>query len=89
MDILEKLSERWSGREYPFLIHSSGSFRFNEVANQQRVDLSEVKIGELLPILNNSFPISLSEFIKKSMDLIIPSIASSIKVISLAIEPLL
>ena len=34
MDILNKLKERWSGIEYPFLMHSKGELRFSEIAEQ-------------------------------------------------------
>ena len=52
MDILEKLYDRWSGVDYPFLIHSNGSLRFSEVANQQNVDLSEVKSGDVVALID-------------------------------------
>ena len=39
MDIIRKLSETMDGIDYPFLIHANGSLKFDEVANQQHVDL--------------------------------------------------
>ena len=42
MNILDKLSERWIGINHPFLIHANGSLRFDEVASQQHIDLSEI-----------------------------------------------
>ena len=59
MDILEKLSERWNGIDYPFLIHASGSLRFDEVANQQHVDLSEVKSGDVVALIGDFDPLSI------------------------------
>lgn len=51
MDILKKLTKRWSGIDYPFLIHANGPLKFNEVANQQQVDLSEVKSGDVVALI--------------------------------------
>lgn len=59
MNMLEKLSERWSGIDYPFLIHSSGSLRFDEVANQQNVDLSKVKSGDVIALIGDFNPQSI------------------------------
>ena len=62
MDILKKLSDRWSDIDYPFLIHSNGSLRFNEVANQQHVDLSEVKSGDVVALIGDFDPQSILTF---------------------------
>ena len=59
MDILEKLSDRWSGIDYPFLIHPNGSLRFSEVAKQQHVDLSEVKSGDVVALIGDFDPQSI------------------------------
>ena len=73
MDILEKLSKRWSGIDYPFLIHSSGSLRFDEVANQQRVNLSEVKNGDVVALIGDFNPqsiLTLLQLIDKNVILV-------------------
>ena len=59
MDIIEKLSDRWSGIDYPFLIHSNGSLHFSEIANQQHVDLSEVKSGDVVALIGDFDPQSI------------------------------
>ncbi|MDC0644935.1 fatty acid--CoA ligase family protein [Alphaproteobacteria bacterium] len=59
MNILKKLSDRWKGVEYPFLIHSSGSLRFSEVAKQSSVDLSEVKSGDVVALIGDFDPQSI------------------------------
>ena len=43
MNILEKLSERWNGVDHPFLIHTNRSLRFDEIMNQQHIDLSGIR----------------------------------------------
>ena len=56
MKILEKLRERWSGIDYPFLIHSNIALRFNEIANQKSVDLSEVNSGDVVALIGDFNP---------------------------------
>ena len=64
MDIIEKLSARWEGIDYPFLIHSHGSLRFNEVANQKHIDLSEVKSGDVVALIGDFDPQSILTLLK-------------------------
>lgn len=59
MNVIKKLTDRWSGVEYPFLIHSYGSLRFNEVTNQQQVDLSKVKAGDVVALIGDFDPQSI------------------------------
>ena len=59
MKILEKLTDRWRGIEYPFLTHSTGSLRFSEVAEQNSVDLSEVKGGDVVALIGDFDPRSI------------------------------
>jgi len=73
MDIIKKLSDRWSGIDYPFLIHSKGSLRFNEVTNQQHVDLSEVESGDVVALIGNFDPqsiLTLLQLIDKNIILV-------------------
>jgi len=73
MDILENLSERWRGIDYPFLIHSSGSLRFDEVANQQHINLSEVNSGDVVALIGDFNPqsiITLLQLIDKNVILV-------------------
>ena len=73
MNILEKLSDRWSDIDYPFLIHSNGSLRFSEVANQQYVDLSEVKSGDVVALIGDFDPqsiLTLLQLIDKNVVLV-------------------
>lgn len=59
MEILKQLSERWRDIDYPFLIHTNGSVKFNEVVNQQYVDLSEVKSGDVVALIGDFNPQSI------------------------------
>ena len=73
MNLLEKLSDRWSGINYPFLIHSSGSLRFNEVAKQNSVGLSEVNSGDVVALIGDFDPqsiLTLLQLIDKNVILV-------------------
>ena len=73
MNVLEKLKERWQGRDYPFLIHSSGALRFGEIAEQKAVDLSEVKSGDVVALIGDFDPqsiLTLLQLIDKNVILV-------------------
>jgi long-chain acyl-CoA synthetase len=59
MDIIKKLFERWSGIDYPFLVHTNGSIKFDEIAKQQHLDLSEVKSGDVVALIGDFNPQSI------------------------------
>ena len=73
MDLIRKLSERWKGIDYPFLIHANGSLNFDEVTNQQHVDLSEVKSGDVVALIGDFDPqsiLTLLQLIDKNVILV-------------------
>ena len=73
MDILKKLSDRWNSIDYPFLIHSNVSLRFSEVANQQNIDLSKVKSGDVVALIGDFDPqsiVTLLQLIDKNVILV-------------------
>ncbi len=73
MNILEKLTERWHGIDYPFLIHTSGSLKFDEVTNQKHVDLSEVKSSDVVALIGDFDPqsiLTLLQLIDKNVILV-------------------
>ena len=41
MELVKKLSERWKGVDYPFLIHVNGELAFSDIQSQKMVDLDE------------------------------------------------
>ena len=59
MDILANLKQRWEGLDYPFLIHSTGELRFNEISEQKAVDLSGVKSGDVVAVIGDFDPQSI------------------------------
>ena len=50
MDIFNKLKEL-KGIDYPFLVHSTGELHFNDISQQIAVDLSEIKSGDVVALL--------------------------------------
>ena len=64
MNILEKLTDRWHGIDYPFLIHPTGSLSFSEIAEQKLVDLSEVKSGDVVALIGDFNPKSILILLK-------------------------
>ena len=61
---LKKLSERWNGIDYPFLIHANGSLKFDEVAKQRHVDLVEIKSGDVVALIGDFNPQSILTLLK-------------------------
>ena len=59
MDIIKKLSDRWDGIDYPFLIHANHSLKFEDLADEQYVDLSEVKTGDVVALIGDFNPRSI------------------------------
>ena len=59
MNILEKLKERWLGKDCPFLVHSSGDLKFSDIAEQKAVDLSEVECGDVVALIGDFDPQSI------------------------------
>jgi len=73
VNVLEKLTERWSDIDYPFLVHSSGELRFSEIAEQKAVDVSEVKSGDVVALIGDFDPqsiLTLLQLIDKNVILV-------------------
>ena len=60
MNIVEKLKARWENIDYPFLIHSNGALKFSEITQQESVDLSDVKSGDVVALIGDFDPQSIS-----------------------------
>jgi long-chain acyl-CoA synthetase len=59
MHLLDKLSEIWTGIEYPFLIYKGDELHFSEIENQNPVDLNEVRKGDVVAIIGDFNPASI------------------------------
>ena len=60
MDLIGRLSEIWKGTEYPFLLHKGQELYFSEIANQEAVDLGEVRAGDVVALIGDFDPESIS-----------------------------
>ena len=73
MKILNKLKELWQGIDYPFLIHSTGELRFSEIAEQEFLDLSDIKKGDVVALIGDFDPksiLTLLHLIEKNIILV-------------------
>ena len=59
MSIIENLSQRWQGIDYPFLIHPIKNLTFDEIANQDLIDLKEIKPGDVVALIGDFDPESI------------------------------
>lgn len=59
MNIIETLSTRWNGVEYPFLIHPQKNLKFTDIANQDSIDLSQIKQGDVVALIGDFDPESI------------------------------
>ena len=64
MQIIEKLSERWRGIDYPFLIYSDRSLRFSDLTEQSHSNLSEIKRGDVVALIGDFDPQSISTLLQ-------------------------
>jgi acyl-CoA synthetase (AMP-forming)/AMP-acid ligase II len=73
VNLIDKLTDRWHGIDYPFLVHSTGALRFSEIAGQKAVDLSKVKSGDVVALIGDFDPqsiLTLLQLIDKNVILV-------------------
>ena len=59
MDLIAKLLSIWEGIDYPFLIHDGTELKFSDIAEQSRIDLSEIKSGHVVALIGDFDPSSI------------------------------
>jgi long-chain acyl-CoA synthetase len=60
MRLMHRLESLWAGRESPFLIFKGKQIRFSDVASQSSPALSEVKRGDVVALIGDFDPRSIS-----------------------------
>ncbi len=73
MNIIETLTERWRGTDYPFFVHANGALRFSQIAEQKSIDLSEVNSGDVVALIGDFEPqsiLTLLQLIDKNVILV-------------------
>lgn len=64
MSILSKLNSIWKDIDYPFIIQSNKSLTFNELYTELTFDLSNVKPGDVVALIGDFNPLSISLFLR-------------------------
>ena len=59
MSLIEKLTQKWENSDDPFLIHPSGKLSFTEVSQQEPVDLSSIRKGDVVVLIGDFDPASI------------------------------
>ena len=60
MGLLDMLLSKWADVEHPFLVHPKGALKFSDIASQPRIDLNLVKSGDVVAIIGDFDPQSIS-----------------------------
>ena len=60
MNLTDNLSEKWEGITYPFLIYKENRLFFDELKTQKLTDLSEVKSGDVVALIGDFEPKTIS-----------------------------
>lgn len=59
MNIINRLKEIWEGVSYPFLIHANKQIKFSDVCNDNPIDLSKVRSGDVVALIGDFNPSSI------------------------------
>ena len=59
MSLIQKLTQKWENSNDPFLIHPSGQLSFAEVSQQEPVDLSSIRAGDVVALVGDFDPASI------------------------------
>ena len=64
MELINTLSNRWSGCDYPFLIHPTAELRFSDLALHESLDLSLIQRGDVVAIIGDFDPLSIMTLLR-------------------------
>lgn len=64
MNLVDRLEQRWSGIDAPFLITTEGNLRFDEIKTQKTADLSAIGPGDVVALIGDFDPISILNLLK-------------------------
>jgi acyl-coenzyme A synthetase/AMP-(fatty) acid ligase len=56
VNLIDKLSKRWQGVHYPFLIYKESELCFDDIKKQELTDLSEVRSGDVVALIGDFDP---------------------------------
>lgn len=64
MSLIDALSARWSDSDSPFLVYGDRKLRFSEIGNNTRIDLSLVREGDVVALVGDFEPDSISALLR-------------------------
>lgn len=64
MDLVKRLNQKWTGLEYPFLIHADGELYFKDLTQESYVGLDQVKSGDVVALIGDFNPISIQTLLR-------------------------
>jgi acyl-CoA synthetase (AMP-forming)/AMP-acid ligase II len=64
MQLIERLKEIWKGVDYSFLICGGNELKFSEIESQEYTDLSNVKPGDVVAIIGDFDPQTISTLLR-------------------------
>jgi len=59
VELMSNLSSIWDRIDYPFLIHEETELKFSEIFKQSPINLSEIKIGDVVALIGDFDPSSI------------------------------
>jgi len=59
MELIKQLADKWSGINHPFLIHSEGELFFSDIQTQKKINLDDVKSGDVVALIGDFNPQSI------------------------------
>ncbi|MCL0044436.1 acyl--CoA ligase, partial [Dehalococcoidia bacterium] len=59
INLIETLTEKWSGVDYPFLVHHTAELKFSDMASEEPVDLSGIAAGDVVALIGDFDPSSI------------------------------
>lgn len=60
MSLIESLSKRWEDHNQDFLIHPKKKLKFKDILNNNDVDISKVKSGDVVALIGDFDPLSIA-----------------------------
>lgn len=64
MQLIERLKEIWRDKDYPFLICGGKELKFSDIESQELLDLSKVKPGDVVAIIGDFEPHTISTLLR-------------------------
>ncbi|WP_372016038.1 class I adenylate-forming enzyme family protein [Pseudoxanthomonas sp. 10H] len=64
MTLVSRLSERWKGISTPFLVYGDRELHFSDIEQDQSIDLSQVRPGDVVALIGDFEPASISALLR-------------------------